>query len=183
MKNFSSLYIIFTLVLGFACTNNTGENDGTSSTDEMVVEASINELQENPEEYVGKKVSIEGIVTHVCRHEGQKMFITSTNPDEKIKITAGEDDTGFNLELEGQTVKVTGILKELRIDENYINNMETDIIEECAHEQKQLSEEEKTKLEGMDRVAALRVELEESEKGYLSNLWIENIDYKVLENQ
>jgi hypothetical protein len=129
---------------------------------------------------VGKKVAVEGIVTHVCRHEGQKMFITSTNSDERIKITCGEHDAGFDMELEGNTVKVTGTLKELRIDETYINNMETDIIEECAHEQKQLSEEEKAKLEGMDRVTALRAQLKESEKGYLSNLWIENIEFEVM---
>jgi hypothetical protein len=60
---------------------------------------------------VGKQVQIEGMVTHVCRHSGTKLFIISGSPDINVKITTSDKISVFDTELEGNNIRVTGIVE------------------------------------------------------------------------
>ncbi len=60
---------------------------------------------------VGKTVEIEGLVVHVCKHGGKKMFIVGENPDIRVKITATDKVSVFEPELEGSNVVVQGIVE------------------------------------------------------------------------
>lgn len=66
---------------------------------------------------VGQEVEIEGLVVHVCKHGGKKMFIIGENPDIRVKIDASDKVTVFNAELEGSTVHVRGIVEEMTVEE------------------------------------------------------------------
>ena len=65
---------------------------------------------------VNAQVIIEGMVTHVCKHGGKKMFIMSGDPDVQVKITTGEKMAAFPPELEGSNIVVKGYVEEI-IDE------------------------------------------------------------------
>lgn len=66
---------------------------------------------------IGKTVEIEGMVVHVCKHGGKKMFIIGDDPDIRVKIDASDKVTVFDPELEGSTVHVTGVVEEMAAEE------------------------------------------------------------------
>jgi hypothetical protein len=68
-------------------------------------------FQDYAENNVGKEVEIKGMVIHVCRHGGKKMFIIGENPDMRVKITASDKVGEFKPDLEGSTVAVKGIVE------------------------------------------------------------------------
>lgn len=67
----------------------------------------------NPGDYVGKNISVEGKVVHVCTHSGKKLFITGENPDIRLYVQAGEEMPKFPMELLGSRVVVEGMLTKL----------------------------------------------------------------------
>jgi len=68
-------------------------------------------FQDFAEANVGKEVEIQGMVVHVCRHGGKKMFIIGEDPEMRVKITASDKVNEFKPELEGSTVTVKGIIE------------------------------------------------------------------------
>lgn len=68
-------------------------------------------FQEAAGEMVGEEVEIEGMVVHVCRHGGKKMFLIGEDSEIRIKITASDKVSAFKTELEGSTVYVKGIVE------------------------------------------------------------------------
>ena len=70
-------------------------------------------MVDNPSVYVGKKISVEGKVVHVCTHSGKKLFITGDNPDVMLYVQAGEEMPKFPMELLGSEVVVEGTLTQV----------------------------------------------------------------------
>jgi hypothetical protein len=72
----------------------------------------ISELVGNPLEFDGEEVSFEGVITHICKHSGDKMRVNQLD-DAGFSIMVMLDDfqTQFSPEFEGKRVKVVGILK------------------------------------------------------------------------
>jgi hypothetical protein len=75
------------------------------------------EFPDKAESLLGQKVQIDGLVVHVCKHGGKKMFIVGDNPDIRVKIDASEEVTVFGAELEGSTVSVQGIIQPMAEEE------------------------------------------------------------------
>jgi hypothetical protein len=73
----------------------------------------VDTFKENAPEMVGETVVITGMVTHVCKHGGKKMFIMDSDADIQVKITTGEEMASFPAELEGETVWVNGVVEEI----------------------------------------------------------------------
>ncbi|MFO7668831.1 MAG: OB-fold nucleic acid binding domain-containing protein [Bacteroidales bacterium] len=82
-----------------------------TSQSEKIVSATIEELLANPEEYENKEVAITGMITHVCRHGGQKCFILAEDGETQIRLVPGGDIDEFKIELEGSTVVVKGTFR------------------------------------------------------------------------
>jgi hypothetical protein len=91
---------------------NTGKKEAASkntvSGDAAKVEFAS--LIENPENYINKKISVEGKVVHVCMQSGKKIFITGENPDILLYVQAGEEMPKFPTELLGSKIVVEGTL-------------------------------------------------------------------------
>ena len=74
-----SILLVFMVFLVLSC-NQTVKNDGENQQavkSEEIVSASIVELLASPADYQDKEVAVSGMVTHVCRHGGQKCFIVA----------------------------------------------------------------------------------------------------------
>jgi len=109
--------IVIFLVLGLlsmAC-NQTAKTDGKSETvvKEEVMAATIEELVATPGEYKDKDVAFQGMVSHVCKHGGQKCFVVGSDGETQIRLVPGGDIDEFKLDLEGSTLAVKGILRVL----------------------------------------------------------------------
>lgn len=137
--------------------------------------------------FVDKEIVIKGTVNHVCSHGGKRMFIMGSDPDVAIKITPNDEIGVFEKELEGSHVMVHGVMKELRIDEAYVANLEKEITEgadsEAIHDHSggTHDETEDADDEKKAQIEAMREQIAESEKGYYSQFWIEASKFEVVE--
>ncbi len=176
MKTVSGIMLLALFIVG--CSSNaskeaTTEEGITAAGDVMTVDVFMNQV----EGMVGEEVKISGLVNHVCRHGGQRMFVIGEGEDSRMKITTSEDIAEFTVDLEGSEVVVTGIVEEERIDETYLTEWETEVkegteahedgIDDCTEDEateEKMSETEKT----MKRIADYRQQIEESDRGYLA---------------
>jgi hypothetical protein len=105
---------IFIAAIISAC-GNTGNKGDLSKAEgqEKAAKIEFASLVKNPDEYIGKNISIEGKVVHVCLHSGKKLFIVGEDPDVRLFITAGEDMPKFPLDLLGSEVVVEGLISKV----------------------------------------------------------------------
>jgi len=96
-----------------ACGNTAEDKTAPAENEMQSSEITFTSLTDNPEDFVGKEISLEGKVVHVCMHSGKKMYIVGENPDIRLFISAGEDVPKFPMELLGSEIKVTGVLNKI----------------------------------------------------------------------
>ena len=134
MQRAAFLVIIAFLVV--SCNQANKENSTESTEVEQIVTASIHELLATPADYDGKEVAVSGMVTHVCRHGGQKCFIVAEDGETQIRIVPGGDIDEFKIELEGSNVAFKGVFRVL-------NTVEAEALVE-DHESKEHHEVEQS---------------------------------------
>lgn len=105
------------LLLG-AC-NQTSQKEANTKAEEKheIVAATIEDLLASPAEYENKEVAITGMVTHVCRHGGQKCFVLAEDGESQIRLVPTGDIDEFKIELEGSTLAVKGTFRVLAPEE------------------------------------------------------------------
>lgn len=153
----------------FSCQN---EGEKSSDPKDAVAVLTVENFEEKAADYVGQIVNISGTVDHTCKHSGKRMVIIGENPEYRLKIESGEVDQ-FNRELEGSDVSVNGVVTELRMDENYLNDWEEEIRTNHADDEDGGESE-------LESVKQYREELAKSEKGYLSLYGMDCVNYEVL---
>lgn len=100
------ILFLLSVILFFA-----GCGSATNSRQESdVIEISISELLAEPFEFDGKNVRIEGVISHVCRHSGDKMRVLQDGSDLTIQVMLGNYTGSFGTESEGERVNLTGLL-------------------------------------------------------------------------
>jgi len=97
------LSLAITVILVSSCGNKTG---GDKS-----VKVEFASLIENPSNYIGKNIKVEGKVVEVCPHTGKEMFIVGNNPDIMLKVASGENSPKFPADLVGSKISVEGRLE------------------------------------------------------------------------
>ncbi|MDA3778791.1 MAG: hypothetical protein PF487_00925 [Bacteroidales bacterium] len=188
------LMILAVSVLLFSCNNETKKDVTESNVD--AVQLTVDELLTNIDTLVEKNVEVTGLVSHICLHGGKKLKLIAENSENEIHFNAGGEISEFEKSLEGSTVKISGIVKELRIDNKYLDKMvseEQESTESEEHKNKEADsskEEEEHIQEGdndhhskeMDQINKLREEIKNSEKGYLSEYSVLCSSYKLVES-
>ena len=97
-------------LLVMSCGNNARKDVSQTGSESGAVKVEFASLISDPSGYVGKNISVEGKVVHVCTHSGKKLFITGDNPDVRLYIQAGEEMPKFPMELLGSEIVVEGTL-------------------------------------------------------------------------
>jgi hypothetical protein len=184
------IFIISVLLfIHYSCSNvsrKASNENPVSDLSDLTVDNFAEQISGN----VGKEVTISGRVIHVCRHGGQRLFITGEDTSRTVRITTGENIPEFDIALEGNMIVVRGIVKELIIDETYLAEWEAQVTDGMSKENKGhedgLDEHQKQEVEttGGDPFAAiqkLREEIAASGTDHLSDYWIETIEFKTKE--
>ncbi len=197
--------LLFTIIalafIAVSCENTATKTNDENKTEIVVVDeiitVSMVDYDSLVETLAGKKISISGTVDHVCKHGGQKLFIVDENSDARIKITPNEEIAAFNTDLVGETVKITGIIEEMRVDEDYLKEWEEEVKSgaeekegkghgngdgnhESGEEEDHSEEHEDLDIEAeLEQIARMRQRVEDSEKGYLSFYSILAVEYEV----
>lgn len=120
-KSILLLLTAFVSVCFVAC----GGSSKASDEKEEVAGISVDEVMANPDSLVGDTVVIEGVVSHLCRQGGRKAFVAGNADDVMLRCEAyplmGEP---FAKETVHRPIRVKGVLREERIDEAAIIEME-----------------------------------------------------------
>jgi hypothetical protein len=118
MKRLSFLVLISLFLVSAGAIFAQGE---VKSVEAASADAKVVVTPENFQDYaavnIGKEVEIQGMVVHVCKHGGKKMFIIGEDPEKRVKITASEKVSVFEPELEGSVVAVKGIIEPIEEEE------------------------------------------------------------------
>jgi hypothetical protein len=85
--------------------------------DSQVLTLTPENFQEAAVNNVGNEVEIQGMVVHVCKHGGKKLFIIGEDPEKRVKITTSDKVSVFQPELEGSTIWVKGIIEPIAEEE------------------------------------------------------------------
>lgn len=188
MKKF--ILAILSLVIVLYSCNSLSKKTTPENLSEDLSELTVDNFSEQMEDNVGKEVTISGRVTHVCRHGGQRLFITGEDSTKSIRITTGENIPEFDITLEGSLIGVKGIVKELIIDEAYLAEWEAEVTDGASKENKGhqdgLDEHQKQQVEtgsgdALASIQKLRDEIAASGKDHLSDYWIETIELTIKE--
>lgn len=123
-KTFLTLVIILAMV---ACGNSSKkqseETKVEQATEQSVAVMTLDAMLTSAESLLDQEVTFKGYVTHTCAHSGKRCFMQGDNKI-SIRVEAKGEIGGFNRELIGNEIAVTGTLKEKRLSANEINEME-----------------------------------------------------------
>lgn len=75
----------------------------------------ISAIVENPKNFIGKTVLVEGVVVAVCEKRGCWMELASDKPSQKIKIKVKDGEIVFPLEEKGKKALVEGTVYEIKM--------------------------------------------------------------------
>lgn len=174
MKSIKSLVFIL-LILPMACSQkpNHDQAAGNSAPEQAGSVIPVDDLLSDPETYVGKVVEVEGLVTHVCKHSGKRLHLTSTATNEMIRVEATGDIRQFERELEGSDVIIKGKVQKLVVDEDYLAKWENELSANTeTHDHSQSAEE-------TEQLSNLRTRLENSGQDQLISYWVDGTSFKV----
>ncbi|MGW8315391.1 MAG: hypothetical protein ACWGNV_07310 [Bacteroidales bacterium] len=94
--------------------NQSGNKPGTEAAagaGEGFLTSTVEEIVAQPAEYEGKEVAVSGMVTHVCRHSGQKCFVLGKDGQTQLRIVTGGDIDEFLIDMEGSTIAFRGVVR------------------------------------------------------------------------
>ena len=178
-------------IIGTSCGNKQQKSASEATTEQTVSSAlEIDSLLANAESLAGKEVTIEGVCTHTCKHGAKKIFLMGSDDTQVIRVEAGTLGA-FDPKCVNSIVRVTGTLKEQRIDEAYLQNWEAQLKAQAAekhptgaagcHTQKKARGETANTPEA--RIADFRAKIADRKantgKEYLSFYFMEANSYEV----
>jgi len=175
---------LFILGLVFAVSCNQGVKEVAEETAADTIYLAVATFEADAPDNVDKHVWIEGTVYHTCKHGGKRMFIVDENDSVMVEVTAGSDVVTFEESFEGSRVNVFGILVEERVDEQYLNEWEAEVMkpEEEDHEaglhEGTIGHEDHSKEDKLAQINNLREQLKKSGKEFLAFYSIEAIAFE-----
>lgn len=113
------------LLAGVGCGNRTTKAESTAAAAEAAVGEAlqIDDLLAGADSLAGKEVWIEGVCTHACKHGARKIFLMGSDDTQTIRVESGKLGK-FDPQCVGSIVRVKGILREQRVDEDYLRSWE-----------------------------------------------------------
>lgn len=187
-----SLTLLLGMTLGLAsCGDNSNKNKEQASAEKMTPTAlEVDQVLADPDSLVGDTIKVEGICTHICKHGGGKIFLMGSDDTKTLRVEAGESIGSFPQETVNSIVRVTGVLVEDRIDEDYLTQWETRIADQaketqgeggCAADMKANAEAETNSVR--ERIANFRSRIaertEKEGKPYVSLYHMEGLSYEI----
>lgn len=133
IKSLIILGVAFAMAACGGKSTKSAERDRADVAAEVAAVVDVDMLLSDGEELVGQQVAVDGICTHICTHGGRKMFLMGSDDTKTIRIEAAELGS-FDQKCMNSIVKVTGTLREERIDEAYLKRWEEQVASNTAEE-------------------------------------------------
>ena len=187
---FGFLTVVVLAFALFSCNGNKKtENEESQSAKVMKVDEALVEA----ENHVGDTITVEGLCAHICSHSGRKMFLMGSDDTKMLRVESMELGEPFKQECIEHNVSVKGIVREERIDEEYLKQWEEELanMEQHGDGEAGCSTEKKARNESDEanttekRIADFRTKIAEREakegKAYLSFFHIDALEYSIAE--
>ena len=187
-----SLTLLLGMALGLAsCGGDSNKSKAQTSAEEANPAAlEVDQVLADPDSLVGDTIKVEGVCTHICKHGGGKIFLMGSDDTKTLRVEAGESIGSFPQETVNSIVRVTGVLVEDRIDEDYLAQWEAQIADQakeaqgeggCAADMKANAEAEANSVR--ERIANFRSRIaertEREGKAYVSLYHMEGLSYEI----
>ena len=171
---FAAIAVIMASCGGNGTNSNTNDEQGLTADEQVETPMlALGEFDSKAGEFVDREIMVEGIVDHVCKHGGKKLFLVSDEGDVHV-----EADERFEESLAGSTVAVKGIVREFRVDEAYCLKMEEDNIQ--SHKKGETDEDLYARK--MEQIKYYRDSMQVAGVDHLSYYSIEYVSLEVKDN-
>jgi len=185
------LIMTIALITFVSCANKS--NSINESVEKVaVISMDVDSLLFQADKLVDDSIQVEGVCTHICSHGGRKIFLMGSDDTKTLRIE-GAAMGKFDSKCVNNMVLVTGILREQRIDEAYLQGWELQVAEQVdenhGEDESGCSTEKKARNESgnsaQERIVNFRQRIAERErkegKPYLSFYYVEAQNYKIIE--
>jgi len=135
------------------------------------VTIAIADFKTDAGKHLGQVISVDGLISHVCKHGGRRLRITDDEGNHEIKIEMAKDVEGrIDVNHEGKHAVVVGKVVEFRMDMAYLEKLKARLEKTIAR----LEEEEAHEDDGHvhDHHANLKMVA-----GYIDRIRRENLEY------
>lgn len=180
----TKLLFVLALALFFSCSSRNNQKKDAKS--EELAALTVEEVQAQGNDLVGKEVVIKGTVTHVCKESGARCFVMGANEDNSIRIEAGKIGS-FSQEQMGSDIKVRGILREVKLDSQDLAAMEKSAAEGGSANKEHALGHDGQSMHAVDggkhdsltkakKLAEMSQKLSESKEAYLPVYYLEGVE-------
>ncbi len=114
-----SIILLFSAAVSAGVPQKRGHKNGKDA-----VKITVKDFNKKAPELVGKKVVIEGVVKKIHKNNNKGFTLTGDNMKGWLNVFGGKNVGPFSKDMEGEHVRVTGIVREKVIDENTIKQAE-----------------------------------------------------------
>ncbi len=175
------LFLIATVAfVVVACGGKKTESHAESVGKEISLATNVYELDSLltvADKLVNKDVTVRGFVTHTCKHSGKRCFIVGESQKASLRVEAKGDIGGFNRELVGSELAISGVLKERKLTREYIDQYEKDVNEKKIKED---GSAETCQAE-LNNIQEMRDWMKSNNKDYYSIYYMDGQSYDVVE--
>ncbi|MDR0699215.1 MAG: hypothetical protein LBG28_08375 [Tannerella sp.] len=137
----------------------------------------LDSLLKVADQLVEETVTVRGYVTHTCKHSGKRCFIVGDDQKTSFRVEAKGEIGGFNRELTGSELAITGIVKERRLSKEYIAQYEKEVNELKAKED---GTAETCEAE-LNSILSMREWMKANDKDYYSIYYMDGENYEIVE--
>lgn len=159
-------------VLLGACSGSTTSE--TSSSEQEIPILTIAEFMEKAAESIGQEAAVKGIISHVCSHGGRRCFIT--DGENSIRIEATGSISAFNNENQGYEMVARGIVRERRLEAEFIAEREAKAIADLDHTH---GDGEHCSAE-LQNIREMLDWMEANNKDYFAIYYLDGIEYELI---
>jgi len=178
-----SLILILGLSVLLSCSNQNKQKKEEKKAELVVL--TVDELLAQGKDLVGKEVMVKGTVTHVCKESGARCFMMGSTEDLSLRIEAGKIGS-FSQEQMGSDIQVSGILQEVKLEEEDLAEMEkaaaagesANIGHALGHDGPKLHDVDGGKHDSINqnkKLEEINQQLAESKEGYVPVYYLEGL--------
>lgn len=191
MKNLKfTIVAAVVMCLTISCGNKQQTAAQTETQNAVAAVMDVDSLLAGAEALVDKEVVFDGVCTHACKHGATKIFMMGSDDTKSIRVEAAKLGS-FDTKCINSIVEVKGILREERVDEDYLQKWEAKVKAQggkdehgeeggCSSEKNARGETANT-VEG--RIADFRAKIAKNQeatgKAYLSFYFVEALSYEI----
>lgn len=157
-------FVTLVVILSVSCGSRQNQ---PKQAEETVQVMTVDELMEAAADRVDQEVVISGLITHVCKHGGQRCFVMGTSDAVTIRVEAGDQIGSFKQEFVGSELQIAGILRLVPVDGGH----------ECSEGEVATHEHEQGTQLAEEGVVSTETEVAEE---YVPSYFIEAIRFSVV---